>query len=188
MELDLQNLPNPLEGFTAELDQLVADMFREDQLGAVVRVHLRFENLLSRWLEGVVPHPRHIKTIAKTFPGKVDLALCLGLHERLEHPLKKINQLRNEFAHKIDTQIDAKVVSDIYLSFNQEDKELLRTMQRNLETQLPATASEEFTGLNPLDQFRLASAATWVILRSVLANRVYERHNAALSAAPHTDD
>ena len=188
MELDPHNLPNPLEGFTAELDQLVADMFREDQLGAVVRVHLRFENLLSRWLKEVVPHPRHIKTIAKTFPEKVDLALCLGLHELLEHPLKKINQLRNVFAHKIDTQIDAKVVSDISSSFNQEDKELLQSMLRNLETQLPARASKEFTGLDPLDQFPLDATASWVILRSALANRVYERHNAALSAAPHTDD
>lgn len=171
---------DPMAGFEDELSALVVDMFREDPLGAVVRVHLRFENLLSRWLDEVVPHPQYAKNLSKTFASKVELALSLGLHARMGAPLKRINRLRNDFAHKLDTQIDKQVVSDIYTAFNEEDKSLLQKMLSNMKKDLPAEASVSFTGLDPVDQFRLAAAALWAILRVALANRVYEKEIARL--------
>ena len=92
------------------LDEFAEDLGAEDDLGAVIRAHIRIENLLYELLERMSPNPVALKSLNLNYDREVRLAVLLGMDSSLAPPLKLLGKLRNKFAHRIDAAITSEFV------------------------------------------------------------------------------
>lgn len=54
---------------------MVKDLFREDEMGAVIRAHIQLENLLLEWVDCLAPSPTYIKKLNLDYDEHITLAL-----------------------------------------------------------------------------------------------------------------
>jgi hypothetical protein len=155
--------------FEDEISQLSADLSREDEMGAVVRAHIRIENLLLKVVEGRLPHAKYLPKLNLDYDGLVTLALCLGLEERHGPAFRALGKLRNDFAHRLNTALNKQTVTNLYKALATEEKHqvqsmFLRIKGLNEETRHVARVAD----LEPSDQFKLIAVTLWVVVRATL--------------------
>ena len=89
-------------------------LLAEDELGCVIRSHLYIEAQIDHYLELAVAHPKHLKDLDLSYAKKIELMCCLGFDAQFRGPLKRLNKLRNDFAHDLSSRLSQKVVNDLY--------------------------------------------------------------------------
>lgn len=160
------------EEIEAEIQELTTDLFREDEMGAVVRAHIRIENLLIQTIECLLPHPKHLKKLNLDYDARVTLALALGLKEQFGPPFRALGKLRNDFAHKSDTSLTKQVVSNLYDSLSSDDKEQVQACFKRIKDGNEETRHiKRFSELEPRDQFKLIAITLWAVVRAAASSR-----------------
>ena len=151
------------------LDKLVKDLFNEDELGSVVRVHIHIESLLHRIISLKAPNPQHIKKLDLDFDKSVTLALVLGLKDEYAPFLRCLGKLRNDFAHKPNTIISKNVIDNLYNSLTSTFKsELQDAFLRIKNENVWSEELKKFQDLPPLDAFRLYMVVVWAKIQSAV--------------------
>ncbi|MFE8048137.1 hypothetical protein [Brenneria goodwinii] len=106
----------------------------EDDLGVVLRIHLLCEKFLEAWICGITGHDNLFIEAPQTgdfkmeFSQKLKMCQLTGLPESAYKSIKKINDIRNSFAHRLsvtaiqDSEIDSVHhhvgrLAETYLSF-----------------------------------------------------------------------
>ncbi|PLX33590.1 MAG: hypothetical protein C0605_16085 [Hyphomicrobiales bacterium] len=89
-----------------EADKFYKLLMGEDELGVVIRSHIFVESVLDELLDQLIPYSRHLSSMNLSYHQKITLAVAMGLHEELQESLKALGKLRNDFAHKMDMQLD----------------------------------------------------------------------------------
>jgi len=123
----------------ADVQELTRDLFREDEMGAVVRAHIRIENLLINTIERLTPKPKHLGRLNFDYDSRVTLALALGLKDQFGPPLRALGKIRNDFAHKVDTALSTEMVNNLYACLGAEDKDRVQGCFRNIKGENPET-------------------------------------------------
>lgn len=155
--------------YQAEVQQLTADLFREDEMGAIVRAHIRIENLLIQTIESLLPRPKYLKKLNLDYDGRVTLALALGLKEQFGPPFRALGKLRNNFAHKLDTSLTKQVVANIYESLGADDKKQVQECFKRIKDENEETRHvKRFSDLEPGDQFKLIAITLWAVVRAAV--------------------
>ena len=157
------------DNINVDLALFTKDLSSEDELGAVIRAHIRIENLLLKAIESLTPRPKHLKKLNLDYDGQVTLALALGLKERFGPPFRALGKLRNDFAHKIDMQLSKSSVANLYSCLGAEEKEqvqecFIRIKDNNEEIR----RVQGFTDLEPIDQFKLITVTLWAVAQAVV--------------------
>ena len=152
-----------------EIQELTRDLFREDEMGAVIRVHIRIENLLIQTIECFLPHPKHLSKLNLDYDGRVTLALALGLKEQFGQPFRAFGKLRNDFAHKLDMTLTKQAVSNLYESLGPEEKDHVQATFKRIKNDNPETRHiNRFAALDPGDQFKVIAISLWAVVRSAV--------------------
>lgn len=163
-----------------ELNQFTADLSREDEMGAVIRAHIRIENILLLVLDNLIPNPKHLKQLRLDYDGHVTLALSLGLNERFGAPLRTLGKLRNDFAHRIDFKLSKQAVTNLYKSLSTEDKTEVQSVFSRIKGLSDHTRDiGRFSNLEPMDQFKLIAVTLWAVVQAALLLHSREISNGA---------
>ena len=153
----------------AVLDELIKDLFNEDEMGSVIRAHIRIENTLINIINITAPNPNYIKKLNLDFDGSVTLALLLGLSEEYAKPLTVLGKLRNDFAHKPNMKLSKNEVNNLYKSLNSEAKEFIQNSFKEIkEKNETIRPFKKFSDVPPIDQFRLIVVNIWAQIQSSL--------------------
>ena len=151
------------------LDEMVKDLFREDEMGAVIRSHIRLENLLLIIVDLLAPSPTHLRKLNLDYDGQVTLALALGLHDELGPALRAMGSLRNRFSHRLETKLDSESINNLYASLRPVDKQQAQiSFKRIRETNDSIKNITQFSELPPGDQFKLIAVTLWAALQAVV--------------------
>lgn len=111
--------PNPVKPHSGRYkdarDARLAEAAESDDDFNIIVVGTTYcEAVTRRLLEQKLPHPDHIKWDAFGLASRVDLLLALGvLTQSSAYLVRKLNSLRNRFAHDIDAQIDEGEVDNL---------------------------------------------------------------------------
>lgn len=152
-----------------EIQELTRDLFREDEMGAVIRVHIRIENLLIQTIECLLPHPKYLPKLNLDYDSRVTLALALGLKEQFGRPFRSFGKLRNDFAHKLDTTLTKQAVNNLYESLGPEEKNQVQATFQRIKNDNPETRHvSRFADLDPGDQFKVIAVSLWAVVRSAV--------------------
>lgn len=151
------------------LDQLVKELFNEDELGAVIRAHIRLESLLLNIVELTAPHPEYLKKLDLDFDKTVTLSLLLGLKEEYAKPLRALGKLRNDFAHKPNMELSKNTVNNLYNSLHSEAKQQVQESFKNIKKENDSIRGySKFSDLPPTDQLRLIVVTIWALVQSAV--------------------
>lgn len=92
---------------------------KEDEASCVLKLHLLCERFLNVYLDERVPDNQkeffevgkgQHKQILKYFNEKLQVSIAFGLPVEIAKPLKSINTIRNDFAHKFDATLESESV------------------------------------------------------------------------------
>lgn len=109
----------------------------EDDLGLVIRGQIHIENELHEFIMAVAPRPDHVKFGDMEYSAKIRLALVLGLSTDLSRALSAIGSLRNDFAHKVDMNLNKSHAANIYNSFGSVAKNVTQKTYGGFRLQYP---------------------------------------------------
>lgn len=155
------------EEIQAEIGALSADLTREDELGAVVRAHIRIESLLIQVVESLVLRPPILRKLNFDYDEYVTLALALGVDERFGPPLRVLGKIRNDFAHKLDTTLSKQSARNLYNALSAEDKQRVQGCFERIKSINEQTRDiKRFSDLEPTDQFKILAITLWAAVRS----------------------
>lgn len=163
-----------------DADLLIEELNREDDLGAVVRSHIRLEQLLIKFVESRIKKPSSLKRLSLDYDGYVALALALGLKADLGPLLNALGSLRNKFAHTLLAALDSQAAKVLYSALPSEDKVMVRHTYAAFRAR-PANswAPEKFSDLAPSDRFKFIAMAVWVSLERELPQQSQEKASGA---------
>ncbi len=157
------------------IDDFVKDLFREDDLGVVIRAHIHMEALLAEYLEILIPFPKALRRINLDFDGRLNLAIAMGLDEEFGKPFRSLGSLRNRFAHNLSAVLDAGTAKNLYSALRALEKDAVQQSFTRLKKENAALEEvEKFSDLPALDQFRLIVVALRAVL---LATLITMRHS-----------
>jgi hypothetical protein len=94
-------------------------LIREDELGAVIRAQVYLEHELLGFVHKRVAAPAALTRADLSFARLVRFALALGLPSEFAKPLHAFARVRNEFAHRLDTQLTKARVDQFCQSFSE---------------------------------------------------------------------
>lgn len=160
--MDLHDIHKQVEELTRILGQ-------EDALGCVIRSHIYLENALIEYVGTVAPYPDRLKRTRFSFNQWLDLALAHGLKAQYRAPLLRLNKLRNEFAHKLDTELTDEVVMDMYHTFSKDDRRIIRDNYRKLRESI-VRDEDDFESLGAKDKLAQVVITLWAILRAAVTH------------------
>lgn len=157
--------------FSEEVEQglmnFVDDLFRDDELGAVIRAHIRIEHLIRESVKLLAPHPEHLKRLNLDYGGYVSIAQVLGLDDRFARPFRAMGKIRNDFAHKPDTKLTRQVVNNLYNSLDPIDKKQVQKLFQKIGDKFALSLdAERFEELPPQERFKLIALAIWAMAKS----------------------
>ena len=113
-----------IEEFEERLDKFNKDIDDQNIMHILVKAHLYVEFELEKLLLNFVKYPEHIKLEHMKFSQKQNLVLALGLVPIKErNSLKHLNKIRNDIAHNLEYEFDARVLDDLIQQFSIENKE-----------------------------------------------------------------
>lgn len=93
--------------------------FSKEYLNIVLRSHLFIEAKIIEMIKDKLVNPGAIELSSISFPLKLQLCVALGVLDTKDlSPLKKLNKLRNEAAHKLEFEISDKDIEDFISTFN----------------------------------------------------------------------
>ena len=151
-----------------DLNEFAADLLREDELGSVIRAHIRIEYLLRQAVSNWVPHPEHIKKLAPDYDALITIALMHGMDERYGPPFRALGKLRNDFAHKPGTKLTKQSVNNLYKCLNSEDKKAVQRVLKSLQDRYDiAVTAERLADAMPVEQFQLIAITFWAIAQTM---------------------
>jgi hypothetical protein len=145
-------------------DKFVAALRGEDALGVVIRAHIHIEAKLVELLQ-LLLDASALDRMRLDYAQRVHLAVALGLKAEHAPPLLALGSLRNAFAHRIDTALDANRVENLYSTLSPTDKEAVQTAFARTDSQMKANLGPSFRNLPPQDQFVLIAVTLRAMLR-----------------------
>lgn len=152
-----------------EIEELAKDLGREDEMGAVVRAHIRIERIVFQLVEMQLAVPANIKRMNLDYGGYVNLALALGLDEQYGPSLRAMGSLRNKFAHQIGSSLDMSTVNSLYGSLRPEDKQQVQASFAHIRKENEQVqVIKKYSELSPKDQFQLIAVVLWTSMRAVV--------------------
>jgi len=86
----------------------------EDDLGAILRMHIFIEHELKEYIWTVAPRPEQMKFSTYDYAATLQLAFLLGLNAELKAALSTIGGLRNRFAHQQDAELTLQDATNLY--------------------------------------------------------------------------
>jgi hypothetical protein len=127
----------------------------EDNLAAIIRVHLYLESTLSLLIQEALPEPGALKLDRLNFGFKIGLGLALGtLPQNLREPLRIVHTLRNRFAHDIHAQLMASDEDRLFKSLSKEHRDSLRG-EHDLQNCLAFLYGNLYGHLKAIREFKL---------------------------------
>lgn len=109
-----QQLIDITTNFEAQYNKFMLDTESESILQIILRAHLYIEYELTEILNQILKHPDELGTNL-SFNQKLKLLLALdAIPLELKEPLKYMNTLRNNFAHKLDYQFNENIYNNFY--------------------------------------------------------------------------
>lgn len=142
-------------------------LFQEDDLGAVIRVHLHIESFVNEIIQVLVPYPDELKPIRLDYFGKVNLLGALGVEPANLKVLLTLGNMRNKFAHNLNYQLDSSNVKGLYESLGSDLKEKLQMSHNNARNKEGFQGVEKFVKLSPKGQFVLISVLVKIMLERI---------------------
>ncbi|HGE6056600.1 TPA: hypothetical protein ACGG7M_003463 [Vibrio cholerae] len=137
-------------------------LFQEDDLGAVIRVHLNIESQVNKLLSVLVPFPDELKPIRLDYFGKVHLISALGIEPEKIKVLLVLGKMRNKFAHDINYALDKSAINNLYESLDLELKVQVQNYMVNIDND--SENIEKFNNLSSKDQFIIISVFVRLML------------------------
>jgi hypothetical protein len=145
------------------------DMFIKGAIGKsspleiIVKGHLFIEKEITQLLRINLKEPLEIiKKSSPTFANKLELAVALGaLTKDEKNSLKKLNKIRNNFAHESEYIFSGKDFDDLWSTLTSEHKDIFTNLYNTFK----------MNGYNvdtPVAKFQLALIALWTHLRSAV--------------------
>ncbi|WP_243318095.1 hypothetical protein [Geothrix paludis] len=146
----------------AEVSALVADLLREDDLGVVIRAHIRIESALCEVVDALLREPSYRSKLNLDYFNTVILAIAVGINTEYGPSLKAIGTLRNSFAHDLETKLDGNSISALYAALVPRHKDKVQEISRNLWVDHNSTMPyPTFKNLSPRDQFIAIAIVLW---------------------------
>lgn len=149
----------------------------EDEIGVVVRAHIFVEANINQYLELVVSAPEYMRGLGLRYHQRVLLACTLGFDGKFKDALVALGEIRNNFSHKIDTQLTAQVVDSLYEKLPPFGKAAVQESYKQLRTQFADTGGQSFESLSPRDRFVLiALNLERLVMAAVMMVRTAQKH------------
>jgi hypothetical protein len=145
----------------------------EDELGVVVRAHIHVEASLNEFIEAVIPFPERAPNLR--YQQRIQLACAFGLKEEHAPALKILGELRNAFAHKLNTALTMESVRRLYNALSPTAREGTELAYRNTKSQVLTEKGPDLLSLEPRDLFILIA----VSLKGMLMVAVHEARSQA---------
>lgn len=159
------------------IEELASDLAREDEMGAVVRAHIRLENILLQIVDLLVVSPAHLKRMNLDYDAYVSLALALGLSEAYGAPLRAMGSLRNKFAHQLGTSLDAATVNNLYSALAPKEKQQVQTSFARIRAENESVqVIKKYAELGEKDKFQLIAVILWTSLQATLLKLQAAKH------------
>jgi hypothetical protein len=151
----------------SELEAFSKDLAAEDELGSVVRAHIRIESILIALVESRFPLPDSLKRINLEFDGYVSLLLALGLAKEWGPALQAMGKLRNRFAHRIDARLDVQTVNNLYDTLPPNGKQEVHASLNRIRSRDPAGQAlpGKYNDLPEKGKFQLIALTIWADLK-----------------------
>lgn len=149
------------ERYKREMEALARALYSDDDLVKVIRAHIHIEHELQRVIFCAVPNPDQLNSFERSeFSDEVRLALLLGLRPDLKPSLNAAGNLRNKFAHQLDTTLTQEVA-----------KNLVATLSSELKARFQAIAKDALASpqLRPLLETSLIEAGLGRLLPQLAA-------------------
>lgn len=86
----------------------------EDELGVVIRAHFDLGARLLELLGLLGKDEDHLRKVNLEYSQCVDVAVALGLGQEHARGLRAFGNLRNEFAHKLDSKLSDSRINNLY--------------------------------------------------------------------------
>jgi hypothetical protein len=137
-------------------------LFKEDDLGSVIRSHLHIEHHLNDILNMLLPFSNNLKPIGLDYAGKVHLCCALGLEPKKAKVLLSLGKMRNKFAHELSFCLDKSTVKNLYEALDQVEKEVLQNSYGKCSKNWSDVGN--FKNLPPKSQFVLIA----VVIKEML--------------------
>ena len=80
-------------------EKMLPAITSEDDVGAVIRLHLIVEQNLFNFLARVLPNPSALKEGRDTLSRCLEWLSALGVSDDVIGPCRQLNKIRNDFAH-----------------------------------------------------------------------------------------
>jgi len=153
----------------------------EDDLGVVIRTHIHIEQQLNELLGLLCCNFNSLEKKARLgYFKKVCLAEALGLMPELSEILKVLGNLRNDFAHKPDMEIDNSNSSRLYDAFSSDGKKILQNVYNVIRKNSKNKVSKSFKKLPPNDKFILLAVTIQSRLRAEITLKKDDLKNGEL--------
>ncbi|MFN3239649.1 MAG: hypothetical protein ACE37D_21710 [Pseudomonadales bacterium] len=142
-------------------NELLQILLGQDDLGVVIRAHIRMEENIENFLALSADFDL-IDKMGLTFAQKLLLAHALDLDSPLVPPLKVLGRIRNKFAHRTNSVLNSSDVNNLYKSFDSGGKKFLQmVIEENHDK--PEQLASKFSDLDIMEKF--------VLMIIVLENR-----------------
>ena len=124
-----------MENTTPKIDEAFClTLSGEDDLGVVIRAQIHVESSLNDF---IIKKISDLKTLRQLrFNQRIDLACELGLNSELKYPLKMLGDLRNDFAHKLDTTLSNEKVDSFHKAFDEKTKGFFQTAYEATQSEM----------------------------------------------------
>ena len=133
----------------------------EDDLGVVIRAQIHIESSVIDFINQKISDLKSLRRLR--FSERVELACELGLNSELRSPLKKLGDLRNDFAHRLDTELSKGKVDSFHDAFDDKNKAFFQAAYEATGSEI-LKETPKFSDLCPKDRL--------VIMATVLKARV----------------
>ncbi|ENU0754767.1 MULTISPECIES: hypothetical protein [Enterobacteriaceae] len=101
--------------------RFVSLTFHTDQLSAVLVIHMVCEKILETWIEASSHNKNFFNnSVSLTFNNKLIIAKNFSFPNECFQFMKKLNAIRNKFAHQIDkTEMTEEEINSLYNSLSE---------------------------------------------------------------------
>lgn len=101
--------------------RFMSDTKSSEILIVILKAHLYMERELIRALTETIIDKKILDNT--TFVQKLELAKSMGIIDDIGGALKKVNSIRNGYAHQIDYVFDERIFEDLLSTLTKEDKD-----------------------------------------------------------------
>lgn len=122
MDIDKKKLNEQIDEYIETIKDFIEYTKSEDFMGIILRGHLYIENELNTLIKNALINPDAI--VLPYFSTKLDAAFSMGIiEERWYGAFKKLNKIRNKYAHDLGYEFTEKDYEDLVSTLSKEDKE-----------------------------------------------------------------